>query len=598
MRRERRVSRERRTVPASAAEGREGPSLRGLPGRALDRLRTAADALLHLRTPAEPVWRWLWPVLGLAFAARAAIALSGDFVIHPDEIMQYLEQGHRLAFGNGVLYWEFFYGARSWLLPGLIAGVLALFDAVGLGQPFWYVGGVELAFCAISLLIPAGMYFFARRHFDEAAARAALLAGAFWYELAGFAHKPMTEFVGAALSMALLARCVRPPRGDGPAAAWLAAFLAVLTAAVRIQYAPLALALLGLYLVRAGKAARLHAVAAATVFFLAVGAFDAVTWDGGWFHPYRTYLEFNLAIDRQAVVRIWPRYQYLVWLLFLGGGLSALCTAAALLDLRRYGFLALLLSLILVPHTIEAHKEYRFVFVVAPLWLLIGAGLVARLATRAALTGRARRPARPPDASSGSAPGRAPGPAWTYATVGALFAAVSLAGALNLLPRWDDALTEGFSADVRHPVRFLHGQDPAFAAYRWLAAAPGVRAVWDLDHDYLDTPGYYYLHRGIPFYDRQAGFANELHADPDTLRASVSHLVTVRPDLAVPGYVVEKEFGGVRILRREENEAPVRGWRDFTPTITHTYGEGLMRRLYPEAPPPPANFNIRFVEPG
>ena len=275
-------------------------------------------------------------------------------------------------------------------------------------------------------------------------------------------------------------------------------------------------------------------------------------------------------------MRIWPRYQYLVWLLFLGGGLSALCTAAALLDLRRYGFLALLLSLILVPHTIEAHKEYRFVFVVAPLWLLIGAGLVARLATRAALTGRARRPARPP------------GPAWTYATVGALFAAVSLAGALNLLPRWDDALTEGFSADVRHPVRFLHGQDPAFAAYRWLAAAPGVRAVWDLDHDYLDTPGYYYLHRGIPFYDRQAGFANELHADPDTLRASVSHLVTVRPDLAVPGYVVEKEFGGVRILRREENEAPVRGWRDFTPTITHTYGEGLMRRLYPEAPPPPA----------
>ncbi len=604
MRRERRVSRERRTVPASAAEGREGSSLRGLPGRALTRLRTAADALLHLRTPAEPVWRWLWPVLGLAFAVRAAIALHGDFVLHPDEIMQYLEQGHRLAFGNGVLYWEFFYGARSWLLPGLIARVLALFDAVGLGQPLWYVGGVKLAFCAISLLIPAGMYFFARRHFDEAAARVALLAGAFWYELAGFAHKPLTEFAGAALSMALLARCVRPPRGDGPAAAWLIAFLAVLTAAIRIQYAPLALALLGLYLLRAGKAARLHAVAAATVFFFGVGLFDAVTWDGGWFHSYRTYLEFNLAIDRQAVVRIWPKYQYLVWLLFLGGGLSALCTAAALLDLRRYGFLALLLSLILVPHSIEAHKEYRFVFVVAPLWLLIGAGVVARLATRAALvtpaalSGHARRPAHPPDASSGSAPDRAPGPAWMYATAGALFVAVSLAGALNLLPRWDEALTEGFSADVRHPVRFLHGQDPAFAAYRWLAAAPGVRAVWDLDHDYLDTPGYYYLHRGIPFYDRQAGFANELHADLDTLRASVSHLVTVRPDLAVPGYVVEKEFGRVRILRREENEAPIRRWRNFAPTITHTYGEGLMRRLYPHAPPQPANFNIRFVEPG
>ena len=98
-------------------------------------------------------------MLTLAFAARAAVALSGDFVVHPDEIMQYLEPAHRLVFGNGVIYWEYFYGARSWLIPGVVAGILGLFDAVGLGDPFWYVGGVELAFCALSLLIPAGMYY-------------------------------------------------------------------------------------------------------------------------------------------------------------------------------------------------------------------------------------------------------------------------------------------------------------------------------------------------------------------------------------------------------------------------------------------------------
>ena len=38
-----------------------------------------------------------------AFAAHGAVALSGDFFIHADEIMQYLEQGHRLAFGNGIV---------------------------------------------------------------------------------------------------------------------------------------------------------------------------------------------------------------------------------------------------------------------------------------------------------------------------------------------------------------------------------------------------------------------------------------------------------------------------------------------------------------
>ena len=63
-----------------------------------------------------------------------------------------------------------------------------LCDAAGLGEPKWYVGAVKLTFCALSLAVPAGMYCFARRHFDETAARIALLAGAFWYELAGFAH--------------------------------------------------------------------------------------------------------------------------------------------------------------------------------------------------------------------------------------------------------------------------------------------------------------------------------------------------------------------------------------------------------------------------
>ena len=104
-------------------------------------------------------------MLVLAFAARADVALSGDFVLHPDEIYQYLEPAHRLVFGNGVIYWEYLYGARSWLVPGVVAAVLALFDAAGLGQPAWYVAAVKLLFCALSLAVPAGMYCFARRHF-------------------------------------------------------------------------------------------------------------------------------------------------------------------------------------------------------------------------------------------------------------------------------------------------------------------------------------------------------------------------------------------------------------------------------------------------
>ena len=77
---------------------------------------------MHPQTPDEPVWKFLWPVLVAAFAVRAAIALSGDFMLHPDEIMQYLEPAHDAVFGNGVVYWDMFYGTRSWLVPGLVAG--------------------------------------------------------------------------------------------------------------------------------------------------------------------------------------------------------------------------------------------------------------------------------------------------------------------------------------------------------------------------------------------------------------------------------------------------------------------------------------------
>ena len=412
-------------------------------------LAAAPDLLLHPSPPDERPWKYLLPVLALAFVARAAIALSGDFVLHPDEIMQYLEPAHRLVFGNGVTYWEYFYGARSWLVPGLVAGVLKLFDIGGLGQPAWYVGGVKLVFCAISLLIPAGMYFFARWHFGETTARVALLVGAFWYELVGFAHKPMTEFVATALLVSLLALCMRPAP-DRLRVVLTAAVLVVLVVAIRVQYAPLVLLVLGLFFLRTEKKMQL-ALAAATVF-VAVGVFDAITWDGGLFHSYVVNIRVNLALGdmRAGESSAW---QFLYWLLIANMGLVALCVLA-LPDLRRYGFLLALIALTLLIHSTQSHKEYRFIFVVIPLWLLIGADFVVWFASRAS-KGRSRMSLGP-----------------TSIALAASFAAISLAGILNALP-YQVKVYRAYSNETGI-VGFLRNQDPIFAAYRYLASAPGV----------------------------------------------------------------------------------------------------------------------------
>ena len=529
-----------------------------------------SDLLLHPRTPAQQPWKYFLPTLVLAFAARAAIALSGDFVLHPDEIMQYLEPAHRLVFGNGAAFWEYIYGARSWLLPGLVAGVLTLFDAAGLGEPVWYVAGVKLVFCAVSLLIPAGMYFFAREHFGEAAARAALLAGAFWYELAGFAHKPMTEFVAAALFISLLALCVRPAP-DRPRLVWTVALLAVLVAAIRLQYAPLALFALGLFFLRTRK--KLQLTFAATAFLVAVGVFDALTWDAGLFHSYLVNIRVNLVLgDLRAGES--PVWQFLWWLALAGAGLSLLSVALGSRDVRRYGLLLALIVVTLLIHSAQSHKEYRFIFVIVPLWLMIGADSLVRIASRVKPSQRG-----------------------ILQAAGAVAATVSVIGTVNALP-YQHQVYRAYSFETGI-VGFIRNQDPVFAAYRYLARAPGVAAVWQPERGYFNIPGYYYLHRKIPLYVGGTSFllfADQSTEPLDAITSSVTHIVTEDASFIMPGYSVDRAFGRLRILRRDADQPAVRQWVHYAPTFqTGFFGE-TARRLYPDAPPVPPNAGIRFAD--
>ena len=555
------AERKRRQAQRRALTSRP-PEPKTVPPR--QRMRAIPDALLHPQTPGEPYWRLLPWVLILAFAARAAVALAGDFALHPDEIMQYLEPAHRLVFGSGIIHWEFFYGGRSWLVPGLVAAALALFDLLGLGQPHWYIDAIKLLFCAVSLLIPAGMYFFARRHFSETAARIALVAGAFWYELVGFAHKPMTEFVATALLCILLALCMRTPL-DRTRTIWLTAFLAVLVAATRPQYAPLALLPLGVVFLYTRR--RMQLTLAAITAFLAIGLFDGITWDAGLFHSYSTNIQVNLVLDPMRTGES-PPYQFLLWLGLASIGLGALCMLSALFNPKRYGFLLVMVTVILLIHSLSAHKEYRFIFAAIPLWLLIGSDLTARLTARW------------------------PRPPWPAATIASVFALVSVAGILNALPE-QHRVYHGYS-NYHGIINFFRERDPLFEAYRYLAQAPAVEGVLHADQFYHALPGYYYLHQAVPFYDRQTvQIIGE--TTPHNLTRSASHILSENPDLVIPGYRIEREFGKVRIWRREMEDLKIREWENYTPNVAGNL-HGIMMQTDPQSPTPPTTFGIRFAD--
>ena len=347
----------------------------------------------------------------------------------------------------------------------------------------------------------------------------------------------MTEFVATAFLLALLAAVVRPA-ANASRSAWQGAVLAVLASAIRVQYAPLSLALLAVLAVRTGKRTRLVAAAAACA--LAVGAFDAVTWDRGLFHSYITNVRVNLALAEFRVGES-PTHQYLEWLLVAGGGLSALAAGAAVFHPRRYAFLLALTALAVVTHSLQAHKEYRFVFAVIPIWLLVATDVWARLAS----------------ASRGRHLGM---------LAASAFVAVSTAGFANALPRQGRAY-KAWSRETG-AVAFVRNQDPIFAAYRYLSGAPGVKGVWQVDRPYFNLPGYYYLHQDVPLYDRQTGL-QMIGTDAEGIRATVSHIVSGDPATSIPGYSVEREFGGIRILRRDDNGGDVRNWEARTPTLVH-----------------------------
>ena len=179
----------------------------------------------------------------------------------------------------------------------------------------------------------------------------------------------------------------------------------------------------------------------------------------------------------------------------------------------------------------------------------------------------------------------------------ASFAAISLAGILNALP-YQHRVYQAYSRETGI-VGFLRNQDPIFSAYRYLASAPGVSAVWQVDRPYFNLPGYYYLHRAIPFYDSNTGrliFADQEEIELEAITSAVSHILTADPNTSVPGYSVEKTFGTIRILRRDADEPAIREWREYAPTIAGGSFTEVLRQLYPDAPAPPPNSGIRFAD--
>jgi hypothetical protein len=310
---------------------------------------------------------WLLLILFLAFALRVGVFFWSPALVHPDEVFQTLEPAHRLAYGFGVTTWEWRAGIRSWVFPGILAGVMRATAWMGPGSA-GYLSAIAILLALLSLTTVWFAFRWADRTGGISAAIIAAFACTTWYELVYFAPRPLTEVVATHLLLPGLFLGVFGDRMPERRRLFLAGLFCGSAVALRIQFAP-AVAFAVLYFCRSNWRSRLPAVAGGILLPIAVfGLTDAFTWS----YPFQSFVRYvwsNVVERKSEFYGTKPWYWYLEILASHYGPILLL----ALVGLRRSAFLGWIALIILASHSVLAHKEIRFLYPIVPILITLAA---------------------------------------------------------------------------------------------------------------------------------------------------------------------------------------------------------------------------------
>ena len=508
-----------------------------------------------------PYWRYLPHWLAVAFILRAFVALSGNFLLHPDELVQYLEPAHEVVFGYGILSWEFFYGARSWIVPGFVAGILWLLDQVGLGVPWVYVYVVKLAFCILSLLVPWGIYHYARVIVSESSARLALILACLWPYLIVFAHKPMTEFVATSLCCAALG-LASLPLSQYKRGAFVFGALCGLVAAVRIQYLPVAGLLWFARTLPMGRIWIITSVVGGLVCLSLVALLETYTW-GAPFHSYYYNIIFNRVFDIGREPEVWHYYFSRVTFATAGGVLITMW--ACFHRPRQYMLLLFLILMVFVLHSIQNHKEFRFIYIILALWIIPFCGQLHIWAKQVSKQVLIR---------------------WTTAITAVLSALVMS----NVIKDEWLLFVDLHDKSIKN---YVFNQDNIFDIYLDLARRDNVSGVLNIDNYWYNLPGYYYLHQKVPYYDRR--IAHQLATQFVNPARVASHII-YQDEINYASFEILDSSGLFKLAQRNDPKLPpVEGWKDYTIYNTGPAVLFAIEKIYENPIKPP---NVSVVVPG
>ena len=312
---------------------------------------------------------------------RVGAGMKFPNVNHTDEIIETQEPAHHLAYGYSVVAWEWRQGARSWVFPAFLAGVMRSTDWMGSGSA-GYQWGMTIVLSLISLTTVWFGFAWAKRASGTEAAIVAAGACAIWPELVYFAPKTLTEVVAThALLPGLYLGMYGEELGERKRM-FLAGILSGLAMSLRIQLAP-AVGFAALYFCFPNWRKRMLPLAAGLLLpVVAFGMVDAVTWS----HPFQSFLVYYQVHAREFSVPSLPStdategapnvvtwYWYLRMLCAHLGPVAFL----VLVGIRRSPFLGWVALIHLIFHSLFSFRAVRYLYPLVPLEItLVAIGLL------------------------------------------------------------------------------------------------------------------------------------------------------------------------------------------------------------------------------
>jgi GPI mannosyltransferase 3 len=461
-------------------------------------------------------WNKLHLIAVIGLIIRLIPALNFDTIYHPDEIFQYVEQAHRWEFGYGNIPWEYRYGIRSWILPGFIAGLLHLLRIFQIEDPNIYVPVIKTVFCVFSVSVIYSTYIITRNISSEKAARLASVGACFWYELVFFASKAMPEIISTYLIALAIACLVTKPQTRNSI---FFGILCGLVTVLRYQYLP---AIIVLFILAALKWSKRQIILTSTITIMAVigaGYIDYLTWGSFFASYYNNYL-YNSVYKVSEIFGIEPFSYYLTG----GAFIIAVLSYFLIPRINKPWVIFICILSIIIPHSLTAHKEFRFIFAVVPLCIILLSIVF----------------------SSGFNPDQSIKPVAIFLIEKfpiknpTVFKICKLVGQ-KILSFLSAFMVFFLVTGVLDLPKF----QSTLSAYLFLHKEPGLFAIFNNYSGWANTGAYYYLHRNVPIYytDEFELFGLEYYAP------YVSHIICHKNQQAISGFVTIFRDGDLEIRK-------------------------------------------------